>query len=115
MTPSANVSREAAATAPITMSTYRKAAWENTVPRRTIVSSRHTQTMVTWMVTMPSSTMTTTGMRTAARAPSSRSMASSGTITAWTNSEPASTIASTMRSARRVRFPIGSSFDRATM
>ena len=43
-----NHTRAAATIAPITTSTYRKAAWENTVPRRTIVTSRHTQTSATW-------------------------------------------------------------------
>ncbi|MDH6623599.1 hypothetical protein M2271_001386 [Streptomyces sp. LBL] len=39
----ANHTRAAATIAPMMTSTYRKAAWENTVPRRTIVTSRHTQ------------------------------------------------------------------------
>ncbi len=87
------------------MSTYRNAAWENTVPRRTIVSSRHTHTAVTCMVTMARTMMTTSEVRTPAGA-SSRSIHSSGIITACTKSEPASAIASTMRRARTVRFPI---------
>ncbi len=40
---------------PITPSTYRKAASENTVPRRTIATSRHTQTRATWTGTIPGS------------------------------------------------------------
>ena len=103
----------AAAIDPNTTSTYRKAAGENTVPRRTIVSSRHTQTALTCIVTMPSTTMTTTGTRTAAGAPS-RSIQSSGTITACTNSDPASATASTMRSVRTVRCPTAFSYRRTT-
>ena len=43
----------AATIAQITPSTYRKAACENTVPRRTIVTSRHTHAKATWADTMP--------------------------------------------------------------
>lgn len=46
-TVTADHTRAAATIAPITTSTYRKAAWENTVPRRTIVTSRHTQAPLT--------------------------------------------------------------------
>ena len=45
---------------------------------------------------------------------SSRSGQNSGTITTCTNSEPVSTIAMTMRSARRVRLPHRHSSDRST-
>ena len=54
--------------------------------------------------------MTRTGTRTEAGA-SSRSIHMSGTITAWTNNEPTSASASTVRSARMVRFPTNLSFD----
>jgi len=90
------------------------AAGENTVPRRTIVSSRHTQTALTCIVAMPSTTMTTTGTRTAVGAPS-RSIQSSGTITACTNSDPASATASTTRSVRTVRCPMAFSYRRTTI
>src|ERR671910_919062 len=110
VTPSASMRREPAAAAPMMTSTYRKAARENTVPRRTIVSRRQTQTAVTWMITKPRTVITMIGARTSATSElksSFRSVANRGTITACTNSEPASTIASTMRSARTVSFPIG--------
>ena len=86
-------------------STKRKAASENTVPRRTMVSSFHTHTAVTCTQTMPSSTMVITETRTPVVAPS-RSAQNSGPITTCTNNEPASTRAITMRRARTVGFPM---------
>ena len=68
----ANHTRAAAATAPIMPSTYRKAAWEKTVPRRTIVTSRHTQTSATWTDSMPRAVIT--------RSAVSRSDPSSGSL-----------------------------------
>jgi hypothetical protein len=63
VTASPIVSTDAANAAPITTSTYRKAARERTVPRRTMVSRRHTQITVTWIVTMPRRTRRISGVR----------------------------------------------------
>ncbi len=60
----------AATKAPITTWTYRKASRENTVPRRTIVTSRQTQTSTTSAAAAPRTTIRKTGVRTDARAAS---------------------------------------------
>ncbi len=101
----ANHTSAAATIAPITMSTYRKATWENTVPRRTIVTSRHTQTTATWTDIMPR--IVTTRSAVSGRDPSSGSLpvASVHTIPACTNTVPAKTIASTARTAHTASFP----------
>jgi hypothetical protein len=101
-TVTANHTRAAATIAPITTSTYRKAARENTVPRRTIVTSRHTQTRATWADAMPRIVITCSGV--SGSDPSSGS-ANAHTINACTNTVPASTTTSTARSAPTVSFP----------
>src|SRR3984885_10584110 len=85
--------RAAATIAPITTSTYRKAAWEDTVPRGPIVTSRHTQTRATWTDTMPRIVITRSGV--SVSDPSSGLMASASTIIACTSTVPASSTAST--------------------
>ena len=102
----ANHTRAAATIAPITTSTYRKAAWENTVPRRTIVTSRHTQTRATWTDTMPRIVITRSGVSGSDPSSGSLPLANAHTITACTNTVPASTTTSTARSARTVSFPM---------
>src|ERR687898_892079 len=109
-TVTANHMRAAATIAPIMTSTYRKAAWENTVPRRTIVTSRHTQTRATWPDTMPRIVITRSGV--SGSDPSSGSVANAHTIPACTNTVPASTTTSTARSACTVSLPINPSFHR---
>src|SRR6476619_2356619 len=76
----ANHTTAAATIATLTTSTYRKAAWENTVPRRTIVTSRHTQTRATWTDTMPRIVTTRSGV--SGSDPSSGSVANAQTINA---------------------------------
>src|ERR1044072_2705532 len=100
----ANHSRAAATIAPITRSTSRKAAWETTVPRRTIVASRHTQTSVTCTATMPRIAITRIGV--SGTGPCSGSVNIAQTIDTWTNTVPASTTTSTARSACTVSFPM---------
>ena len=107
MTATANHTRAAATIAPIMTSTYRKAAWENTVPRRTIVTSRQTQTRATWTDTMPRIVTTRSGVtRYASPSSGSFSLATAHTITVWMNTVPASSATSTTRSASTVSFPI---------
>src|SRR4029453_15043608 len=103
-TVTANHTRAAAPIAPIPTLTYRKAAWEKAVPRRTIVTSRHTQTRATWTDTMPRIVITRSGV--SGSDPSSGSVANAHTIDASTNTVPASTPTSTARSAPTVSFPM---------
>ena len=84
-------------------STYRKAAWENTVPRRTIVTSRHTQTRATSTDSMPRIVITRSGV--SGSGPSTGLAINAHTIDACTNTVPASTTTSTTRSACTASFP----------
>src|SRR5882757_11173762 len=105
-TVTANHMRAAATIAPITTSTYRKAAWENTVPRRTIVTSRHTQTSATWADIMPRIVITRSGVSGSDPSSGSFPLTNVQTINACTNTVPASTTMSTARSACTVSFPM---------
>jgi leader peptidase (prepilin peptidase)/N-methyltransferase len=101
-----NHARAAATIAPITTSTYRKAAWENTVPRRTIVTSRHTQTPVTWTDTSPTIVITRNAVSGSVPSSGSLPLTSTHAIKACTSTVPPSTAASTARSAPTASFPI---------
>src|SRR4029453_3375237 len=79
-----------------------------TVPRRTIVTSRHTQTRATWTDTMPRIVITRSGV--SGSDPASGSVANAHTINACTNTVPASTTTSTARSAPTVSFPMAHPF-----
>ena len=70
-----------------------------------MVSNRQMQTAVTCIVNTPRMTITTSGMRTSARA-DSRSCHNNGAITPCTTREPASAIAITARSASTAKSPI---------
>ena len=101
----ANHNRAADTIAPITRSTYRKAAWENTVPRRTIVTSRHTQTSATWADTMPRTVISRNTFSGSEPPSGSLPLTNAHATDTCTKTVPASTTASTTRSARTVSFP----------
>src|SRR5690242_2708762 len=105
MAVTANHTRAAATIAPITTSTYRKAAWENTVPRRTIATSCHTQTRATWTDTMPRIVITLSEVSGSEPSSGSLRLSSAYAVMAWMSTVPASTPASTARSACTVSFP----------
>src|SRR4051795_11876452 len=94
MTVTANHTRAAATIAPITPSTYRKAAWENTVPRRTIVTSRHTQTRATWTDTIARIVMTRSAVSGSDPSSWSLPLTNAHTIPACMSMVPASTTTS---------------------
>jgi hypothetical protein len=106
MAVTANHRRAAITIAPITASTYRKAAWENTVPRRTIVTNRPTQTRTTWAATMPRTVITRSGVSGSDPSSGSLPLTNVHAIDTCTNTVPTSTTRSTARSAPTVSCPM---------
>jgi hypothetical protein len=101
----ANHTQAADTIAPITTSTYRKALWEKTVPRRTMVTSRNTQTSATWTDTNPRRVMIRNAVKGSEPSSGSLPLANAHTRPAWTTTVPASTTTSTAQSARTVSLP----------
>ena len=102
-TASAKVRTDAAVIAPMMMSMYRNERTENTAPRRTSVSRRHTHTANTCKVRMPAAKITMNTIRPGAGVPASaRSFHTNGSMTSWTNSDPASDSAITTLSTAMV-------------
>src|SRR6478752_6873317 len=105
MAVTANHTRAADTIAPITTSTYRKAAWENTVPRRTIVTRCNTQTRATCTDAIPRIVMTRNAVSGSEPSSGSLPLTNAHIIPACTKTVPASITRSTAHSARTVSFP----------
>lgn len=79
---------------------------ENTVPRRTIATSRQTHTRATWTDTMPTIVITRSAVSGTVPSSGSFPLINVHIIIAWTNAVPVRTTTSTARSARTVSFPM---------